>query len=66
MKTLGSFVLEREVNCFVELEHLELRAREIDNGGCLMLRVLLVDTRMPASYLVDCKQLVAFHFEGAQ
>ena len=59
--------LKRDVNCFVE--HLELRAREIDNGGCLMLkelRILLVDTRIPASYLVDCKQLVAFHFEGAQ
>ena len=58
----GTFVLERDVNCFQELE---LRAYQINEGGCLKLkklRVLLVETAEQARYVVDCEQLTAIHF----
>ena len=63
-KILGSFILERDLNCFEQLEHLELRACEINAGGrlCLnKLQVLLVETKYPVRYVVDCEQLVAIH-----
>ena len=59
------FDLEQNLNCFQELEHLELRAFEINEGGCLKLkklRVLLVETIARARYVVDCEQLTAIHF----
>ena len=69
LKTSGSLVLERDVNCFELLEHLELRAHEINDGGRLRLkelRVLLVETEKVARYVVDCEQLAAFHFAGSE
>ena len=68
-KTCGSFVLERDVNCFEQLEHLELRVYEINDGGRLRLKklkVLLIETQKAARYVVDCEQLTAFHFSGRQ
>lgn len=62
------FILEQDINCFEQLEHLELRAFEINEGGCLRLkelRVLLVEMAIPARYVVDCEQLTAIHFTDA-
>lgn len=42
LKTCYSFVLERDLNCFEELQHLELRAYEINEGERLRLNELKV------------------------
>ena len=58
------FALE-DLNVFKQLEHLELRAYCVNEGGCLKLnklRVLLIETISPVPYVVDCEQLIAIHF----
>ena len=64
-----SFVLERDLNCFEHLEHLELRAKDINDGGRLRLkelRILLIETEKEARFVADCERLSAIHFVGAQ
>lgn len=65
-KTIPNFVfdLERDLNCFEQLEHLEVRAFKIEGERLKLpkLRVLLVETIVRTRFVVDCKQLTAIHF----